>query len=101
MKNVLKEQPFLSYLPYNQIFNSSKKTDKILIQGVADLMFEMDGKYYLLDYKTTRVSNSDQLVEKYYLQLKLYKTCIEKALNITIDSAYVYSFCLNDFVKIV
>lgn len=101
MEECLKEQPFLSYLPYNKIFLSSNISDKILIQGVADLMFKSNGKYYLIDYKTTRVSNPDQLVEKYALQLKLYKTCLEKALNIDISGTYVYSFCLNDFVKIV
>ena len=101
MQECLKEQPFLSYLPYNQIFLSSKNNDKILIQGVADLIFKTQDKYYLIDYKTTRVKNSDQLVEKYALQLNLYKTCLEKALNINIEGTYVYSFCLNDFVKIV
>ena len=101
MEMCLKEQPFLSYLPYNKIFLSSKITDKILIQGVADLIFKSEGKYYLIDYKTTRVKYADQLVEKYALQLQLYKTCLEKALNINISGAYVYSFCLNDFIKIV
>ena len=81
--------------------NSHSDKDKILIQGVADLIFKLDNKYYLIDYKTTRVKIPDQLVEKYALQLKLYKTCLEKALNITIEGTYVYSFCLNDFVKIV
>jgi len=101
MQQCLKEQPFLSYLPYNQIFLSSKITDKILIQGVADLIFKVDDKYYLIDYKTTKVNNPDQLVEKYQLQLKLYKLCLEKALKINIQNTYIYSFWLNDFVKII
>lgn len=96
-----KEQPFLSYLPYNQIFKSSKITDKILIQGVADLIIKANGKYILIDYKTTRVKKPDQLVEKYKLQLSLYKHCLEKALNIPIAETLVYSFCLNKFVKII
>lgn len=96
-----KEQPFLSYLPYNQIFKNSKITDKILIQGVADLIVKSNGKYILIDYKTTRVKTADQLVEKYKLQLSLYKHCLEKALNIPIDETLVYSFYLNKFVKII
>lgn len=100
LKNVKKEYPFLSYLPYNFIFKDSNITDKILIQGVADLLVEVDGKVYLIDYKTTKASKPDQLVEKYKVQLDLYSICLQKALNKNIEAAYIYSFWFDDFIKI-
>ena len=101
IKSTLKEQPFLSYVKYNSIFTNSKITDKILIQGVADLIIKThDNKNYLIDYKTTKASKPDQLVDKYRLQLNLYVACLEKALNIKIDNTYIYSFYLNNLIKI-
>ena len=101
IKSTLKEQPFLSYVKYNSIFNDSKIEDKILIQGVADLIIKtQDNKIYLIDYKTTKASKPDQLVEKYRLQLNLYVACLQKALNIKIDGTYIYSFYLNNLIKI-
>jgi len=96
-----KELEFISYLPYCEIFLDSNIDDKIVVQGVADLLIETkEHKYMLVDYKTNKVSNPDQLVEKYSLQLKLYKLCLEKALNIKIDSTLIYSFGLKKFIKI-
>ena len=94
-----KELPFISYIPYSSIFNS-ERNDKVLVQGIADLIVIAEDKYYLIDYKTTKVKNADQLVEKYKLQLKLYLICLEKALHISFEGAYLYSFCLEKLIKI-
>ena len=94
-----KEFPFISYIPYNEIFGG-KNNAKIIIQGIADLLVYINGKWNLVDYKTTKVNNPDQLVEKYRVQLKLYTTCLEKALNIRFEGIYIYSFCLEKLVKI-
>ena len=95
-----KEQPFLSYLPYNFIFKNSNLTDKILIQGVADLIIKVEDKIYLIDYKTTKANKPDQLVAKYKIQLDLYAICLQKALNIKIDNTFIYSFWFDEFIKI-
>lgn len=97
---VYKEQQFLSYIKYCDIFNNSKIQDKVLIQGVVDLIVKTKKEVYIIDYKTNNVKNSDQLVEKYRLQLKLYKYCIEKAMNIKVDKALIYSFFLNKFIEV-
>lgn len=100
-KLILKEQPFLSYVKYCDIFKDSNITDKILIQGVVDLLIKTPKGTYIIDYKTNNVRTADQLVEKYKLQLSLYKQCVEKAMHISIDNTLIYSFCLNTFIKII
>ena len=100
IKKALKEQPFLSYLPYNFIFKNSNIKDKILIQGVADLIVDTDNERILIDYKTTKAKYKDQLVAKYDIQLKLYKVCLEKAMNKKIDKILIYSFWFDDFIEI-
>ena len=94
-----REIPFMSYLPYNQIFG--KGTDKkILVQGVADMLLS-DGKHnWLIDYKTTKASRPDQLVEKYKVQLMLYQKCLQYALGQKIDGAYIYSFALDKLIRV-
>ncbi len=94
-----KELPFISYIPYNDIFGGENKS-KIIVQGVADLLVSVNNKWVLIDYKTTNVKNADQLVEKYLVQLKLYAICLQKALNVRFESVFIYSFCLEKLVKI-
>ena len=101
LKSVKKELPFLSYVPYNYIFKKSNINDKILIQGVADLIVDTGKEVVLIDYKTTKTQKPDHLVDKYKLQLELYKMCLEKALNISISHTYIYSYYFDDFVKII
>lgn len=99
-KSYNKEQPFLSFLPYNFIFKNSDIKDKILIQGVADLILDTDSGKILIDYKITKAKTKEELAKKYALQLSLYKICLEKALNSKIEKTYLYSFAFNDFVEI-
>ena len=94
-----KELPFISYMPYSSLFDD-KNDNKVIVQGVADLLVCGENKHYLVDYKTTRIESVDQLVEKYKVQLMLYKKSLEKALNITIDETFVYSFVLEKLVKV-
>lgn len=96
---VARELPFISFLPYNQLFGEG--TDKkILVQGVADMLLSDGNKTFLIDYKTTKASRPEQLVEKYEVQLMLYKTCLEHAINQVIDGAYIYSFSLDRLIKV-
>lgn len=100
IKEVNKEQPFLSYLPYNYIFKNSDITDKILIQGVADLIVDTGRERILIDYKTTKAKSKDQLVEKYEVQLNLYKICLQKATNKNIDKVFIYSFWFDELIPL-
>lgn len=94
-----RELPFISYIPHNQIFENGRE-EKVIVQGIADLIIKDDSGYYLVDYKTTKTGNPDQLVEKYFIQLKLYKICLEKALNMHFKGVFIYSFYLDKLVKV-
>lgn len=96
---VARELPFISYMSYNQLFGEGPDK-KVLVQGVADMLLS-DGKgTFLIDFKTTRASCAEQLVEKYEVQLMLYKKCLQSALNKEIDGAYIYSFVLDRLIKV-
>ena len=88
------------YLPHNRIVENSTIEDRVLIQGIVDLIVMGEDKNIIIDYKTTKVDTADQLVEKYGLQLKLYKQAIEGAMGIKVDEMWVYSLFLDKLVKI-
>ncbi len=69
--------------------------DKILIQGIADCVFEEDGKLVLVDYKTDSVKDENELLGRYEKQISFYKESILKMLSMEVKESLLYSFSLN------
>lgn len=88
-KNIKQEAQFLMYVPYNEIYKDSDITNKVLVQGVVDLMIEFEEEIVLIDFKYSKL-NIDTLKEKYSTQLELYKLAIEKAYNKRVAKSLIY-----------
>lgn len=88
--NVRKESEFVMYLPYNELVTDSNISDKVLVQGVVDLIIEFDNHIVIVDYKFSRYKAS-VLKRKYSEQLKLYKLAVEKAYKKPVTGAYIFS----------
>ena len=98
--SIRKEQQFMMYVPYNSIMKESKVEDKILIQGVIDLIVETQEERIILDYKTTRL-NEKALREKYKTQLMLYEKAVEGVEGSKKPvKKLIYSFHLNNIVNV-
>ena len=74
--------------------------DASIIQGMIDLIFEKEGQYYFVDYKTDafnrRRSMSDeeigeQLKSRYKVQMTYYRNTLETILNTNVKG-YLYFF---------
>lgn len=91
---LLKEQQFLCCLPANQLIKSNLK-DKILVQGIADLIIVKPAEIILVDYKTSRIKNIQNLKQKYETQLKIYAKAIEEYYKKPVNQKIIYSFYLN------
>lgn len=105
-KKYYKEVPFTYNASVNDVFAGDKdntafvsdeKGERVLIQGVVDLMIEDTDGFILIDYKTTRPENI--LKESYKIQLSLYSDAIEKILNKPVKEKYIYSFVLKKLIK--
>ena len=96
---VLKEQQFLSYFPANRLIKTEEDT-KILVQGVADLIIIKNDEIYLIDYKTSRISNEKDFESRYKTQLDIYANAIEKFYHKKVSKKAIYSFYLNKLVII-
>ena len=84
------------------MYDISKENDEnILVQGIIDLYYiNKDNELILLDYKTDYVNNENELVDKYKVQLEIYKRALEKSLNRKVDKVYIYSLYLQKVLPI-
>ena len=62
-----------------------------IVQGIIDALFEEDGKYVVVDYKTDKVDDPKKLVEEYENQLKVYKNAVEKITDKEVKEMIIYS----------
>lgn len=99
-KDVQRERPFYINIPAKEVYNKDIEED-ILVQGIIDLYYiTNENKIVLVDYKTDRINKEEELVERYKIQLDIYKRAIEKSLNRKIDEVYIYSTHLGKEIKI-
>ncbi|CAM2894529.1 helicase-exonuclease AddAB subunit AddA [Paenibacillus taichungensis] len=75
---------------------ASLENEMVLVQGIIDCLYEVDGELILLDYKTDRVlehlGGLDKLTENYRFQLELYGRAIEDILGRKVDRKWLYFF---------
>ena len=69
--------------------------EKVLVQGISDCVFEENGELVLVDYKTDKVKNENQLLSMYKNQISFYKKAVSKTLQKNVKEAVLYSFKLG------
>lgn len=74
--------------------------DKILIQGIIDLLFKHDGRWYLVDYKTDKNNSDDYFRQHYRQQIRYYVQAVQSIAKIQIDEHYLYLLGAGRLVKI-
>ena len=79
--------------------------EKILVQGVVDMIFEnADGTLTLLDYKTDRINDNEReiasFVDRHKTQLQYYKIAVERITGKKIIDTVLYSFALRRDIKV-
>ena len=75
-------------------------TAKVTLQGVADCVFVEDGRAVIVDYKTDRVKTREELLERYALQLRLYRQILSGALPYPVGECLLYSFALGQVIPV-
>ena len=69
--------------------------DKILVNGIIDCYFIEKGRVILLDYKSDRIYDEEELKGRYHIQLRLYKLALERALGLPVGETYLYSLAMG------
>ncbi len=63
--------------------------EMILVQGAIDCCFLEDGQWVLLDYKTDRTDDGEELRRRYEPQLRLYARALEKITGIPVRETLI------------
>lgn len=91
---IYREIKVASFVPVCEIENTDFQ-NPVLVQGISDCVFEENGELVVVDYKTDRVENEQQLLERYISQLMFYKSAVSKTLKKPVKQVVLYSFYLN------
>ena len=97
-----KEQPFVLGIPMEEVCKDLQADSKeisgetVLVQGIIDVYFEEKDGLVVLDYKTDKVRNGRELLEKYKTQLEYYARALEQITGKMVKQKIIYSFTLNE-----
>lgn len=82
----------------------NEREETVLVQGVIDCLFQVDGRVILLDYKSDKVlshrGGTAALTESYRFQLELYAEALEKITGMPVDEKWLFFFDSGDAVKL-
>ena len=90
-----KEQPFVLGIPASELGEDFPEEETVLIQGIIDVYFEEDGELVVADYKTDAVTQAEELVNRYRVQLDYYARALEQLTRKRVKEKIIYSFALQ------
>ena len=95
-----KEWPFSMLYDANRVYDHVETGEKLFLQGIIDTAFREDDGWVLVDYKTDRVANGDELRKRYASQLTIYREALATLIGEPVKETYIYSFRLREAVPI-
>lgn len=96
---VFREYPFKIGLSPYEVYNDNhfKSNDSIIIvNGIIDLFFEENENIILVDYKTDKTNNKNELFKRYNKQMEIYRKVIENATGKKVTESIIYLVMLNE-----
>ena len=97
-KKLYREKTFLVNVLASDIFNV-KSDEKVLIQGIIDLLVIDGDSANIIDYKYSVLDNNS-LAKKYKKQLELYAYATEKILNKKVDKKIIVNIYSGEVVEL-
>ncbi len=96
---LFREKPFMMGISAKELDPEFPEEEMVLVQGIVDAWFLEDNEIVLLDYKTDKVRTGKALIDRYAVQLELYKRALEAATGKKVKEVYIYSFTLESVIK--
>ena len=98
-QRVERELPFSMLFPANRVYPEMLDGEDLFLQGIIDTAFLEEGSWVLVDYKTDHLDEK-ALVERYRIQLMLYKEALERLTPYPVKEVYIYSFRLERAIPV-
>ena len=97
-----REQHFMQEVEYEKLFpeDGGDNVEKVILQGIIDAFIMEDDGIILVDYKTDRVKDGEELRNRYQKQIDLYSEALEQILGKNVKRRVLYSFSLGEEVDL-
>lgn len=74
--------------------------EKTVVNGKIDILYIKDGKTYIVDYKTDRIKNIEELKTRYSTQMLMYKKAVKRAFGTDVSSCVLFSLHLGESISL-
>lgn len=97
-----REQHFMQEVEYEKLFpkDGGDDVEKVILQGIIDAFIMEEEGIILVDYKTDRVKDGEELRNRYQKQIELYSKALEQILGKKVKRRVLYSFSLGEEVDL-
>ena len=97
-----REQHFMQEVEYEKLFpeDGGDNVEKVILQGIIDAFIMKEEGIILVDYKTDRVKDGEELRNRYQKQIDLYSEALEQILGKKVKRRVLYSFSLGEEVDL-
>jgi ATP-dependent helicase/nuclease subunit A len=101
-EKVYREQKFTMRVPVGEFakIDGSFNGESVVVQGIVDCAFEENGALVLLDYKTDRVADEEELALRYAEQLAMYRRAMELCFGLHVREVALYSFWFGKVIDL-
>lgn len=100
-EHVERELPFSWMLPAQRFYPDIRSDEEqIFMQGIADLLMVEEDGCVLVDYKTDKAGNAEELAAKYQLQMELYSEAVSSILGKKVKERYLYAFHSGEIIPL-
>ena len=99
-KEVRREWRFNLRMRASDAIENAPASASVVVQGSIDLCFEEDGEWVLLDYKTDKTDDKEELKAKYMPQLNLYARALRSITGKIVKEIIICLIRQNDSISI-
>ena len=92
---IMREKKVTVGIPAGELYPElpdNVKNEMVVVQGYVDCAFEENGGLIIVDYKTDRGVDMEQLRQRYSFQLKMYERALHECTGKEILGTLIYSF---------
>ncbi|MCI8553440.1 MAG: helicase-exonuclease AddAB subunit AddA [Clostridiales bacterium] len=99
-----REAPFTVALPAKALAGQAEDSlppgETVVVQGIADCVFEEEGGLVIVDYKTDQVKTEAELTARYRDQLRVYAFALAQTYALPVRECLLYAFALSRTVLV-
>ena len=95
-----RERQFIMGVPARRLRPEWDSDELVVVQGIIDAWFVEEEQIVIVDYKTDRVAEDKNLIDRYGKQLYYYRMALEQSEQMPVKECVIYSFGLEKEIRL-